>query len=179
MIIIKILRVTGLIILVLMLVLVGVNALGLVLKNERQLSPWGTGFFLIASGSMEPNIPVGSLIFVLEVPVERIRENDVITFFSINELDIVTHRVRSVIDTGSGYVFITRGDANNTDDTPLFYERVIGRVAFSVPGMNALVDTFKNIRYLGIAIIGIGFVLFILGLFSVKKAEREDPSNEE
>jgi len=165
----KVIRISSFILLILLLLLVGVNVLGLALKNERQLSPWGTGFFMIISGSMEPSIPVGSLVFVTKAHAEQIKENDVLTFFALNEQDIVTHRVRKVLIEDGIYWYITRGDANNTDDEPLSYERVIGRVTFTIPEVSHLVGTFKNARYLGAAIIGVGIVLFILGLLNIKK----------
>jgi len=171
----KILKVSGITILIVLLLTLGINAVGLALKDERQLTPWRTGFFLIASGSMEPTMPVGSLIIVTEVSAYEIKENDVITFFSSNELETVTHRVREVIrdENGheNGYVYITRGDANNTDDPPLNYERVIGRVSFVLPGMGFFVGIFSSIQYMGIAIIGIGVILSVYGVVSAKKKQ--------
>jgi len=162
----KIFVFAGLVILVLLMSMI---ALGQALKDERQLSPWGTGFFLITSGSMEPNIPVGSLILVMEVPADKIKAEDVITFFSIGRREIVTHRVREVIHDESGYVYITRGDANNVDDHPLDYERVIGRVLVSIPNMSSLTVRFQDIRFLGVTIISIGITLSIFGVLTRKK----------
>lgn len=166
----KVFQISGVVILILLLLTLGINAIGLALKNERQLSPWGTGFFLIASGSMEPTMPVGSLIFVTAVSAEEINEYDVITFFAGNERDIVTHRVVSkMVSDEGGYVYITRGDANNADDPPLNYERVIGRVSFIVPGVGFFVGIFANIQFMGIAIICIGVILSVYGFLNTKR----------
>ena len=166
------------VILVFLLLVLGVTALGLALKNERQLSPWGTGFFLISSGSMEPNLPVGSLIFVREVAADEINLNDIVTFFSSDGHDVITHRVIDVLIDQGEYTLITRGDANNTDDPPLNYDRVIGRVTYSVPGVSYLAHRFSNIRFIGIAVIGVGIILFIIGILSAKKKDTVKGDNE-
>ena len=151
------------------------TALGVALKDERQLSPWGTGFFYIASGSMDPVLPVGSLVWVNTVSPDKIKVNDVLTFFAANGRDIVTHRVREVSLLGDHYLFTTRGDANNTDDPPLAYNRVIGRVWVSIAGIGFLTGFVQDVKYVGASIIGVGVVLCAFGVWT----ERSGKKNEE
>ena len=162
-------RISGLILLILLMLFVALNVIGLAFKNERRLSPWGTGFILIISGSMEPSIPVGALVFVREVSADKIEVGDVITSFSSDGQALVTHRVRRIITDGDEYMYITRGDANNTDDEPKSFNRVIGRVEYTVPGVNYLITSINNIRLLGIIIIAGGVIIFIFGFFCRKK----------
>ena len=48
------------------------------------LNAVGFSLLNVETGSMEPNLPVGSLIFVKSVPPEEIKSGDVITF-ALNE----------------------------------------------------------------------------------------------
>jgi len=165
-------RVLGTFLLTLILLLTVITAGGIILKNERGLSPWGTGFFIIATGSMEPTLPVGSLILVRSVSAETIKENDIITYYAANGVDVVTHRVRKVDVSDSRYVFTTKGDANNADDLPLNSDRVIGRLLLSVPGANLLKTVFSNIHYLGIIIIVVGVILCIASMSGSKRKNK-------
>lgn len=49
--------------------------------------------YMVTSGSMEPEYPVGSLIFVKEVPPEQIDVGDVITFRLTDGQTVATHQV--------------------------------------------------------------------------------------
>jgi signal peptidase len=83
--------------------------------------------YVIVSGSMEPTIPVGSVVYDEVVPVEDIEVGDIITFVPPPEYDIddpVTHRVVeiTVLDESAGAelagqrLFRTKGDANPDKD---------------------------------------------------------------
>lgn len=93
--------------------------------------------YYVMSGSMEPAIPVGSLVYVRKVLPESVRVGDAITF-TVNEgLQIVTHRVAAV--DAENKVFITKGDANNTrDGKPVDYSNVLGTSAFIIPYLGYL-----------------------------------------
>lgn len=81
--------------------------------------------YVIVSGSMEPGIPVGSVVYDEVVPVDDIKVGDVITFVPPPEFgvdDPVTHRVvqATVIDKAGSNpgdrLFLTKGDANEDVD---------------------------------------------------------------
>jgi len=90
--------------------------------------------YIVTSGSMEPQIPTGSLIWVENTDnPEEIEENDIITFQKNRETPI-THRVIEVNDTGAETRFITKGDANaRADPGTVRPEQVIGEVRFTAP----------------------------------------------
>ena len=77
-----------------------------------------------------PTIPVGSMIFVSPTDWREIEEGDIIAYHSGDS--VVTHRVvEKNIFLGE---FITKGDANNTEDLlTISYEKLIGRVEYHVP----------------------------------------------
>ena len=175
----KILKIVLVSVLILILLLTVTIVIGTVFRDEKLLSPWGTGFFVIASGSMEPNIPNGSIIIVTAVGKDEISEKDVITFFTGEGNNIVaTHRVREIIVDGDEYVYITRGDVNDVDDSPLSYDRVIGRVSYVVPGSGFIFRWIGNAKYVGIAIIGVGVLLCCSGFVSAAKKKKKSVEKE-
>ena len=85
----------------------------------------------VLSGSMEPNIHVGAIVFVKEEPFETIEVGDVITY-QLSGGTYVTHRVVEKNDTERH--LITQGDANETvDNSPVDATQVIGKAHFDVP----------------------------------------------
>ena len=93
----------------------------------------GYDVYAIVSGSMEPEIPTGSLVYAKGTEPEAGEPGDVIVFYGGVDADaVITHRV--VENDGSGKRFITKGDANEGNDvTPIPYEQLLGRVAYTVP----------------------------------------------
>ncbi|WP_143008413.1 class B sortase [Pseudobutyrivibrio sp. YE44] len=84
----------------------------------------------VISGSMEPEISVGSLVFVKGIAFEELAEGDVIAFQS--GASVVTHRVISIEKDTK--LISTKGDANNVADfMPVAYKDVIGKVEYHVP----------------------------------------------
>ena len=82
----------------------------------------------VLSGSMEPNIHVGSVVFVDDdIDPATLEAGDVVTYY-MNEDTFVTHRVQS-IDTAS-QTLVTKGDNNNTDDGEISFSQVFGKAAF-------------------------------------------------
>jgi len=99
------------------------------------------------------------MFMVKSVAQDEISVGDVLTFLASDWRTVVTHRVREISEREGTYFYTTRGDANDTDDLPVRYERVIGRVVFVIPGSNFMVLLFKNAHYLGITVIALGFIL--------------------
>ncbi len=112
---------TALVVIVVMLaiLLVGVRIFG--------LQP-----FCILSGSMEPNYPVGALVYVKKVDPSEIKVDDPITFVLNEDLDVATHRVVR-IDPENEH-FYTKGDANESEDgDPVHFKNLIGKPVFTIP----------------------------------------------
>lgn len=84
------------------------------------------------SGDAKDHIEVGDLIFVGKADVEELRAGDVIAFMEPDSAVVVTHRITEVRTDENGQPeFITKGDANNTEDqTPVSADRVVGRYRF-------------------------------------------------
>lgn len=95
----------------------------------------GYEIYNVISGSMEPDIPVGSIIYVQDTSADTLEKNDVIAFMSGGS--IVTHRVveNHILE---GYL-TTKGDANAQEDLgEVPYDNVIGKVVKHVPYLGQL-----------------------------------------
>lgn len=90
--------------------------------------------YMVRSDSMSPAIDAGSVVFVTSVPAETLSVGDVITFRSAEANKRITHRIVEVVERGGERRFRTKGDANEeADDELVSPDRVVGRVAFSLP----------------------------------------------
>lgn len=120
-------RVVGLIAIALLGILV-------VFSLVTRLAPLtGRDLFTIAGGSMEPAIPMGSLVAVTRTDPMAIVVGDVVTIRADNGV-VITHRVSRVIDRSDGRFFELKGDANASPDPVLAPARaIVGRVAESIP----------------------------------------------
>ena len=97
------------------------------------VSVFGTSVFRVVTGSMEPEIPVGSLLVSQKTPIEQIKEQDVICYRTNDPhlgVAVITHRVVARFTAPDGSVLLqTKGDANPTADPNLVSARqLIGRV---------------------------------------------------
>lgn len=93
----------------------------------------GRQLFVIIGGSMEPTIPIGSLVFVTPTDPSAIVPGDIITVRADNGV-VVTHRVSRIVDQPDGRGFETKGDANQSPDGGLVPSRaIVGVVALSIP----------------------------------------------
>ena len=105
----------------------------------------GLEVYTVLSGSMEPEYPVGSLIFVKAADPEAIREGDVITF-RLSETLTATHRVIGVERGEDGALnFQTKGDANAAADArPVHEKNVVGRPVFKIPHLGYFASAVQN-----------------------------------
>lgn len=72
---------------------------------------------VVLSGSMEPALPLGSLVLSLPANADSLAPSDIITFARPDRLTVeVTHRIVAVERGVYGAAFVTKGDANNAPD---------------------------------------------------------------
>lgn len=95
---------------------------------------WGFQIFTVTSGSMEPKIHTGDIIYVKNTPFQKLQKGDVITYSLNQGRTIVTHRVEK-IDQKNG-LLKTKGDANKEEDHVwIDRETVLGTVKYILPGL--------------------------------------------
>ena len=113
----------------------------------------GIKTFVVISGSMEPAIPVGSMVYSKEVDPKTLETGDVIVFYSSNDVqggagagDVipVTHRV-VLNDTTNGEI-TTKGDANEKNDiSKVAYLNVEGKVIFHIPQLGYMAAPLASV----------------------------------
>ena len=120
--------------------------------------------YTVVTGSMEPKMPVGSLVFVKEVEPETLREGDVITYEKERDGSIITHRVVE-ISKEDGTV-TTKGDANEVNDMePVRFDQVLGRVEKTIPEVGRFAVALSTLggKILLVALLLAGYLLSIAG----------------
>jgi signal peptidase len=87
----------------------------------------------VFSGSMEPELKVGSVVVTRPVAAEEIKAGDIITFYPPASGQLTSHRVIAVAD-GLPVHFLTKGDANeDADPFVVPAENVTGKVCIHLP----------------------------------------------
>lgn len=106
---------------------------------------FGYHIYTVISGSMEPAIPVGSLLYIQKVQPEDIREHDVIAYYGGEDgTAVITHRVvENRVLMGE---FITKGDANPQEDQrPVPYADFAGKVRLAIPAAGNAAQTVSSL----------------------------------
>lgn len=134
----------------------------------------GGQIYTVISGSMEPSIPVGSLIYVEKAAPEEIEAGAVIAFYGGHDSNaVITHRV--VENHTVMGEFITKGDANPENDiNPIPYNKLVGLVAWSLPklGIAAQLLTETSGKLAAGSLIAGAVVLHILAAIFEKNGEQ-------
>ena len=144
----------------------------------KEVIPNILGFygFKISTGSMEPAINTGDYLVSTKVTGDTVKVNDIITF--IDEDTIITHRVSDIIVSEDGEKeFITKGDANNTeDDVAVISENIISKYVFKIPKLGYILDYFKYMNL--VSKIGILLPICLVYLY-IGKSEKINIKREE
>lgn len=105
----------------------------------------------VNSESMEPRIGKGDAVIVHRVDPLDVHAGDVVSYRSpVDESVIITHRVVAV-DPLTGQV-VTKGDVNSSEDPAVSGFRIIGRVAYVVPGVGGIINALHSWLGLGLLI---------------------------
>lgn len=144
--------------------------------------------YTVLTGSMEPDLPPGTLVVVRPVDAEDIALGDVITFqLESGKPTVATHRVVAVGTRLDGeQVFTTQGDANGIPDrNPVREVQVQGRLWYSVPYLghlnSVLTGRQRQSAVLVVATLLVGYAafMFVAALRERMRRRRgEDPAEE-
>jgi signal peptidase len=134
----------------------------------------GREMYIVRGASMQPTIPLGSVVLVDEVDPTLIQASDVISFRAPGG-SVVTHRVMSVTTAGE-LSFTTKGDANNAaDPVAVPATSVIGRVERSVSGLGALIAVLATGAG-AVAALGVITSLVFIGWFAEELVQPQPTS---
>lgn len=119
---------------------------------------------VVISGSMEPALPVGSLLLVAPTAADEIRPGDIVTVDRPGGRGLVTHRVvtTSVVD-GRATVEL-KGDVNATVDPDPYVVGSAERVVIAIPWAGYVAVAVKSplimmaLLVAVVAVIGLGLL---------------------
>lgn len=134
----------------------------------------GYQVYAVISGSMEPAVSIGSLVYVRQIPPETVQKDAIIAFYgTVDSSAVILHRVveNRTVD-GS---LITKGDANAQPDlSPVRYDRVLGKAEGSIPCLGRLAlmlsGTWGKLSSLGLVLAAV--LLHAVGAALGAKEER-------
>ncbi len=114
---------------------------------------FGFSSAVVISGSMQPEIDVDDLVIIKKQ--KEYKKGDIIAFSS--EKSFITHRIAEETPDG----FITKGDANNTEDEGIVKnEDISGEVILKIKGIGRLTELMKSPLGL-MALFMLGFLIII------------------
>jgi len=109
-----------------------------------------TGIYVVRSASMQPAISSGSLILIRRM--DNYNQGDIITF--LNPKALTTHRVVEIEETNGASLYVTKGDANETeDDFRVKKELVKGKVVLAIPYLGYPINFTKTLPGLILVIV--------------------------
>ena len=98
---------------------------------------FGISSYTVLTGSMEPSVPVGSVVYAKAIEPSLIETGDIVVFYDGHSELPVTHRV--VENQTEDSQLITKGDANDAADiAPIPYQNIIGKVVLHLPVLGRL-----------------------------------------
>jgi signal peptidase len=127
----------------------------------RVLPLIGRTTLVVAGGSMEPAISLGSAIIVEPVDPGTLAVGDVVSLRSGPGRAIFTHRVIRVVVRDRTTWVETQGDANATADPSLTpANQIIGRASVTIPNAGYLIALLSSLHGI-VFVISLGLVLLL------------------
>ena len=142
----------------LLVIIVGYNYVQLQILNKDYTNFFGYTVFEVTTGSMAKTLNVYDVI-VVKITKE-VEKGDIITFKQ--DEDLITHRIMEI----DGDKIITKGDANNSEDTPVEMVQVLGKVEKIIPKIGIWKKVFMSPQMLGLISAFVAFLGIIINRFS-------------
>lgn len=126
--------------------------------------------FVVESGSMKPNIDIGSVLLVqppsqvkkiaAPLPTPVFHRGDIVTYLSGN--NPITHRVVGVEESGNQFTYQTKGDANRTPDQGKVSEKqILGKIILTIPYLGHAVNFAKTqMGYIFLIVVPITLIIY-------------------
>ncbi len=129
----------------------------------------------VLSGSMEPELKVGSLVITCPAEPEDIEVGDIITFHQATVTNgMASHRVIG-ISKNSPIYFQTKGDANDRPDpTMVPGSNLVGKICLHIPMMGYFTEFLKTPAGFIFGVVIPGLIITSLYIINVLRALRED-----
>ena len=131
-------------------------------------------FYVVASGSMIPNLNINDYVIVSHsVPFNSLKVGDIIVFKTYGTDNsgqhiTIVHRVAEIVtDPINGQKVIrTKGDANPDSipgaDYPIFEQNYIGKVVYVIPKLGIITNVFHPpTNYILVGLILVGLIYYL------------------
>ncbi len=126
--------------------------------------------YAVLSGSMEPEFPVGSVVYVKEVQADEIEVGDAITFYMSNGSTIVTHQVIEI--DAEEELYYTQGIANDAaDGTPTSIDNILGKVYLNIPYLGYIAAYITSPPWIYIIVALVLMWIVIMYMVDISKEE--------
>jgi len=123
----------------------------------------------VFSGSMEPELKLGSVVVTRPVAMEEIKAGDIITFYSPLAERVTSHRVIAV-EESSALHFLTKGDANGDADPVLVpAQNVVGKVWLHIPWLGYFTQFVKTPLGLLLTLCLPGLVVIVMEIGNIRR----------
>lgn len=116
--------------------------------GNQNATVFGFTSAVVLTGSMENAISPNDMVIAHKQDDYAV--NDIVMYKG--NTSTVTHRIIKLVENG----YITKGDANNTDDGKIPKEQIIGKVILIIPSIGAVISFFQK---------PLGMLMLILILF--------------
>lgn len=135
----------------------------LTLISSKTSALYGIQSFVVLTGSMEPNLSTGSVIYTR--PNQNYSKGDIIAFKNGDRT--ITHRIASVKGINT---YVTKGDANNAADSEaVTKDKIIGKELFAIPYIGYFIRFLSTLQSF-LLFIAAPIILFIgFELWNIKK----------
>ncbi len=128
---------------------------------------FGWGNATVLSGSMEPTLPVGSLLITQKQ--DSYTPGDIV-IYQDDDGSLITHRLVSVTDKEA----VTKGDANNTEDAPFSPEQIRGKVQTVLPGVGSFLYWLRTPPGICTILLAVGVFILLPGYLIRKVGKTHD-----
>lgn len=148
----------------LLIIILGIQAYNKLIVRDETAGILGYNYKTVLTGSMEPAIPVGSIVITKEQSSYEME--DIISFQE--EGAIITHRIITI----DRERYITKGDANNVADTEEVQQKqILGKVILTIPLLGYLVMWLMSP-------VGIISLFIIIGIWYIATGRNRGAGNE-
>ncbi|WP_217907043.1 signal peptidase I [Candidatus Nanohalobium constans] len=108
----------------------------------------GLEAYVVTSGSMEPRVPEGAILYNQNSETSQLEVGDIVTYVpnpNQSDADRITHRIIQVNQTENSRQFKTQGDANVDPDPGWVSDyQVIGQELFTIPYLGYMVKFLSS-----------------------------------
>ncbi|HWR27661.1 MAG TPA: signal peptidase I [Candidatus Thermoplasmatota archaeon] len=129
---------------------------------------------IVLSGSMQPTFNAGDVILTVDTPVRSLKVNDIITYWSPDNMkSLVTHRIVTISKDSQGLSFQTKGDANEgVDQYVVPAELVVGRMVLTIPYVGHVASISHSFLGFLLLVLAPGIVVISAEVLSIVKKEK-------